>query len=393
MNIQSKNIFECNIGLEKESLRVDEDGRFAQTDHPFLGNVNIDRDFCENQVEIITDPSGSARQAYLQIKQLHNFVIKELKKQGEYLWLFSNPPYFESDDEIPVAHFTGSLSYKEKYREYLANKYGKRKMLYSGIHYNFSFGDNLLKELFSQSGESDFFKFSNLLYLRLAKQIVHFSWLIVYLTAASPVFDRSFFERDAEKYLNEFSSARCSEIGYRNQFIPVLEYTDLSSYIKSIKHYVKTKQIIVESELYYPVRLKSSGANSLVTLGETGVNHIELRMFDLNPLSEAGIFEEDIAFIHLLLIFLSAKEDFVFSEKMQMESILKMYASAHFNDEEIKYEALSVLEEMNEFFGNDMPQEYKDAIKFQFEKIRFPERRYAFQIRKFFGEDFTKKGL
>ena len=62
------NIFECNIGLEKESLRIDKNGRLAQTEHPFLGNPNIDRDFCENQVEIITNPAGSPHDAYLEIK-------------------------------------------------------------------------------------------------------------------------------------------------------------------------------------------------------------------------------------------------------------------------------------------------------------------------------------
>lgn len=321
-----KHIFDCKIGLEKESLRIDENGRFAQTEHPFLGNLNIDRDFCENQVEIITNPADSPKEAYNEIRRLHRFVVESLKEKGEYLWLFSNPPYFESEDEIPVAHFTGSLSYKEKYREYLAKKYGKRKMLYSGIHYNFSFGEKLLKELFNESGNTDYFDFVNSLYIRLAKQAVSYSWLIVYLTAASPVFDKSFFAADAEKHIDIYASLRCSEIGYNNHFIPILDYTDLDCYIKSIERYVEHKKIIVPSELYYPVRLKSNGANSLVTLGETGVGHIELRMLDLNPLSDTGIFEEDITFIHLLLLYLAGKEDFEFTDNMQVQAIKKCIA-------------------------------------------------------------------
>lgn len=386
-------LFDCKIGLEKESLRIDKSGRLAQTRHLFLGNPNIDRDFCENQVEIITNPAGSPHDAYLEIKKLHQYVIKELIRQGEYLWLFSNPPYFENDDEIPVAHFTGSLSYKAKYRRYLATKYGKRKMLYSGIHYNFSFGENLLKELFKNSGEKDYFTFVNSLYLHLAKWVVRYSWLIVFLTAASPLFDESFFVNKKDKHLNRYASARCSEIGYNNHFIPVIDYNNISSYIKSIEHYVENGDIIVPSELYYPVRLKSSGVNSLVTLGETGVNHIELRMLDLNPLSEAGIFEEDIAFIHLLLLYLSNQQDFEFTNEMQTEAVKKMYCAALYDNDEFADEAAAIIDKINNYFKGSLPEYYENALKYQSEKIANPEKRYAVKIRKQFGNSFSLKGF
>ena len=386
-------LFECEIGLEKESLRVDKNGRFAQTEHPFLGNPNIDRDFCENQVEIITTPMNSAKAAYDEIKRIRFFVQKELKKQEEYLWLFSNPPYFENEEEIPVAHFTGSLSHKEKYRRYLAEKYGKRKMLYSGIHYNFSFGSNLLNDLFRQSGEKDFQAFVDALYLELSKKVVNYSWLIVYLTAASPFFDSSFFTENAEAYLNRYASARCSEIGYRNHFIPILDYTDMKHYIASYKRYISNKEIISESELYYPVRLKPKGANSLITLEETGVNHIEFRMLDLNPLSEAGIFEEDIAFIHMLLIYLLAKEDFKFTPQDQKAAIERMHKAALYDDSDIKQPALEVLEDMLEFFEDKQNKDYADVINYQIKKITDSSNRYAEIIRKQFGDDYNQKGL
>ena len=386
-------LFDCKIGLEKESLRIDKSGRLAQTRHPFLGNPNIDRDFCENQVEIITNPAGSPHDAYLEIKKLHQYVIKELSRQGEYLWLFSNPPYFENDDEIPVAHFTGSLSYKEKYRRYLATKYGKRKMLYSGIHYNFSFGENLLKELFKNSGEKDYFTFVNSLYLHLAKWVVRYSWLIVFLTAASPLLDESFFVNEKDKPLNRYASARCSEIGYNNHFIPVIDYNNLSSYIKSIEHYVENGDIIVPSELYYPVRLKSSSVNSLVTLGETGVNHIELRMLDLNPLSEAGIFEEDIAFIHLLLLYLSNQQDFEFTNEMQTEAVKKMYCASLYDNDGFADEAAAIIDKIKNYFKGSLPEYYEKALTYQSEKIANSEKRYAVKIRKQFGNNFSLKGF
>lgn len=387
------NIFECNIGLEKESLRIDKNGRLAQTDHPFLGNPNIDRDFCENQVEIITNPAGGPHNAYLEIKKMHQYVIQELKKQNEYLWLFSNPPFFESDDEIPVAHFTGSLSYKEKYRRYLATKYGKRKMLYSGIHYNFSFGESLLKDMFEISGETDYTTHKNALYLRIAKWFVHYSWLIVFLMAASPMFDESFFMDEEKEHINRYASARCSEIGYNNPFIPLIDYSSLETYIKSIEGYVNRKEIIVESELYYPVRLKSAGANSLVTLAETGVNHIELRMLDLNPLSEAGIFEEDIAFIHLLFIYFSNQQDFEFTDEMQIDAIKKMYRAALYDNNEFANEAVAVIKDIRNYFKGSLPNYYENALNYQSKKITKPDNRYAVKIRKQFDNSFSQRAF
>ena len=43
-----------NFGLERETLRITEDGFLSQTPHPFAGDANIVRDFSENQVEINT---------------------------------------------------------------------------------------------------------------------------------------------------------------------------------------------------------------------------------------------------------------------------------------------------------------------------------------------------
>ena len=48
------NMYSATFGIEKESLRVTENGCLSHTKHPFHGKSNIDRDFCENQVEIIT---------------------------------------------------------------------------------------------------------------------------------------------------------------------------------------------------------------------------------------------------------------------------------------------------------------------------------------------------
>lgn len=48
-----KDIFEGYFGLERETFRVDGANRFASPPHMFKDD-HLSRDFCENQLEIIT---------------------------------------------------------------------------------------------------------------------------------------------------------------------------------------------------------------------------------------------------------------------------------------------------------------------------------------------------
>ena len=196
----------AEFGIERESLRVTADGKLAQTEHPFVGNPHIDRDFCENQVEIIGDVYCDPSDLNRQLVSLLDKVDAELVKNNERLWAFSNPPHFDSEDEIPVARFHGAQRGKSEYRHYLAEKYGKKKMLFSGIHLNLSFTDQLLKTAFLYGNYPDFTEFKNSFYLRLSKRLTQYAWLAVYLTAASPVADAS-LGIDS----NVYSSIRCSE--------------------------------------------------------------------------------------------------------------------------------------------------------------------------------------
>ena len=169
-----KNMYKGSFGIEKESLRVKTDGFLSHTPHPFGHNKHIDRDFCENQIEIVTDVFDDTGSVYSQLSALHNTVVQKLKRletESEILWMFSNPPYVNGESDIPIASFKGSLKGKEIYRKYLAEKYGKKKMLFSGIHFNFSFADELLDCGFKDSKINSFTDYKNNLYLELAKKI------------------------------------------------------------------------------------------------------------------------------------------------------------------------------------------------------------------------------
>lgn len=98
-------------------------------------------------------------------------TLLHLKTGKELMWPFSNPPYVLGEKDIPIASYEGVLRGKELYREYLAGKYGKRKMLFSGIHFNFSFSEKILEEGYRNSTFASLQEYKNQIYLELAKKL------------------------------------------------------------------------------------------------------------------------------------------------------------------------------------------------------------------------------
>lgn len=356
-----------NFGIERETLRIDSHGRLALTPHPFGNDEHITRDFCENQVELVTPVAKSIDEALGYLEDLDEKTRKALADIGESIWLYSNPPHFENEDDIPIADFTGDHSSKRAYREVLQQKYGKKLMLFSGIHFNFSFTDELLNEL--NTDNKDFQTFKNELYLRLYKQLMVHSYLLVLLTASSPYYDAS-LDKDGKSgiIMSEYSSLRNSVRGYWNKFLPILDHRNLKTFTGSIKKHIVTGSLYSASELYLPVRLKPKGVNTLESLAENGVDHIELRMFDLNPSAPLGIDGRDLEFAHLLILYLLSRPDFDFTPELQEKAVKAHKNAALLNPEaELLERAESVIEEMEKYFGDN--EKAAEIISFEKEKI------------------------
>lgn len=397
-----------NFGLEKESLRVDGEGFLSHTNHPFPNDDHIVRDFCENQTEINTSVAKTAAEAVGALREYDRQIQKTLKclPEREYLWPFSNPPYIRNEADIPVARFYGSQASKTEYREYLPDRYGRYKMTLSGIHVNYSFDDTLLREDFALSGEADFDEYKNQLYVALAEKTAAYGWILVAVTAASPLLDSSFVEKgkfDTDTF-NGMASTRCSEIGYWNYFAPIFDYSNIRAYADSIQRYVDDGLLRFPTELYYPVRLKPQGQNNLNTLREQGVDHIELRMFDLNPLAPSGIEERDLIFAQLFLVWLASTPQEEFPVKAQVQAVQNFKNAAHYDLKTVKIvppngqvcsvtdAALNVLDRMEEFYRG-FPQEVQAVLAFEREKFIDGDNRYAWKIRRTFDGGFVKKGM
>ncbi len=356
-----------NFGLERETLRIDKNGCLAKTPHPFGLDEHITRDFCENQIELVTPVCKNIDDVIEALGELDTRTNEVLKKNNEKLWLYSNPPHFESEDDIPIAVFEGMLSAKSDYRMALQMRYGKRLMLLSGIHFNFSFSDDFLAELSGGKNADRLFK--DTLYLRLYKQLMTHSFLLVLLTSASAYYDKSFDSDGTDGVvIGEYSSIRNSERGYFNLFTPVLDHSSVSDFCSSLDEYIRKGMLFSVSELYLPIRLKPKGENSLSALRESGVDHIELRMFDLNPKAPLGIDENDLKFAYLLIMYLLTLPDFEFTEELQREAVKKHKAAALLNtNPELLKIAENIINSMKKYFSDD--EDALNIINYELSKL------------------------
>lgn len=408
-----KLLLQGNIGLEKENLRVDENGNMAQTRDPFSQDPHIVRDFCENQVEINTEVFDSVEGAMNDLAGRTQQIKATLRslQQPEYLWPFSNPPYIKNEQDIPIAQFEGEDADKTEYRKYLAERYGRYKMTLSGIHVNYSFAEELLVKDYEVAVNRNattlsFQEYVDQLYLNLAEYVVAYGWVITALTAASPLMDGSYVEKklyDVDIFPG-MASVRCGELGYWNFFTPILKYDSVAAYADSIRYYVEHNWIKYPSELYYPVRLKPKGKNTLENLEAHGIDHIELRMVDLNPLEPAGLNIKDVTFAKLFLIWLASFPGRHLKEHEQIQAVQNYKNAAHYDLKTVNIVTPScgtssvvragkkLLAKMREFY-KEYPAEIQEVLAFEEEKLEIPEKRYAWIVRKDYADGYVKKGM
>ena len=390
--------FEGNFGLEREALRVTSEGRMALTPHPFPpDHPRIVRDFCENQTEINTRVWPTEAEAVAELRALNDETLRTILHAREYLWPFSNPPPLHGEEDVVPARFVGALSGKASYRDYLATKYGRYLMTFCGIHVNFSFGERLL----AASGVD-----KNGLYLHVAAGSVLWGWIVVALTAASPVADSSLFLLDGGggDTFTGFASVRCGDLGYWNHFTPVNDFSSVDAYAEAVQQYVRRGLIAAPSELYYPVRLKPRGANRLETLVSKGIDHIELRCVDLNPFAGGLVDARDVTFIKLFFLWCAARPAAYLTERDQVQAVRNFKNAARYDIDaarvllpngmsaSVRETGLRLLASMEGFFAG-FPSEVTGILAYERGKLEHLESRYAALVQERLSGTFAEKGL
>jgi len=335
----------CNFGIEKENVRVDSSGHLAMTKHPKifgnkLKNPYITTDFSESQIEMITPSMDTIEETYSFLDSLHDIVSLELK--DEYLWPQSTPPSLPDEDDIPVSTFEESCegNRAQKYRDYLSQKYGKQKQLLSGIHYNFSFKDEFLDLLYNESEISDFKLFKDDIYLKISRNFFKYRWILIYLFGANPSIHGTYSRKcvdmldevapDSFSYTsgNSFRNGMC---GYKNKEVFNISYDSREKYVEDIKTLISQKKLISEKEYYSPIRLKAKdNSNLLKSIEKDGIEYLEVRLLDLNPMVKTGISIDQLYFVHLFLLFCLFTEEDTLVEREMWEGNKNHNLVAHY---------------------------------------------------------------
>lgn len=400
-----KELLKANIGIEREGLRVNENGILSKENHPSvfgdkLKNPYITTDFSESQVELITPTFKSSEDTYNFLNNLYDISVLEMK--DEYLWPQSMPCIIPKDESIiKIASFNDSIEGIEArvYRENLVKKYGRKKQLISGIHYNFSFDEDIIKKLFKNTNTNEDYKtFKNNLYLKVTRNYLRYSWLIIYLLGSSSIVHESYIEKDSdlEKISKDsFSnvgavSYRNGEDGYKNNVDLFPDYYSVKGYVDSINKWVDKKYIQSHKELYSKVRLKAKDKKDLLnSLLKDGIYYLEYRNIDINPFDKCGISLKDLTFLQLFNLFLLIKEESDYKlwqeEALFNQRAISKYGNKDINlkldGEEISKEkwALEILKEI-ELINNELSLGKDDVITYEVNKIKDYKLTYSYKI-------------
>ncbi len=349
---KGKLLIQGQFGVEKESQRITSSGDLALTQHPTAfgdktQNPRITADFSESQIEMITPTFKSVDDVFYELNNINNEVENGIGE--ELLWPLSMPPKLPIEDDIPIAKFADTETGRnlQTYRNGLALRYGKKMQMISGIHYNFSFGDEMLEHLFTEFGYGmDMRTFTDKMHFSLTRNFLRYRWILIYLFGASPFSHPTYHSvikneiniikqschdcTDIIENFNQYAtSLRVSRFGYSNALKHDynIYFNSLEEYSTKIRTMLKTKNenysnlgiyenglqiqlneniLQKESEFYSSIRLKQSiykGETQLDALEKRGVNHVEIRILDLNPFEKLGLTIEQMNFLQIFMLF------------------------------------------------------------------------------------------
>lgn len=341
---------QCLHGIERECLRIDNDGQLAMTPHPralgsALTHPKITTDYSEALLEFITGTETDPARTLDELDAIHRYTYSRL--DSEFLWSPSMPGLLPEEAQIPIAEYGSSNIGRLKYvyRQGLALRYGKTMQCIAGIHYNFSLPEALWSVL--QADEQDgrsLQDYQSWRYIALIRNFRRYSWLLMYLFGASPALDASFMRGrthqleqfdDETLYLPYATSLRMSDLGYQSNAQAGLTpcYDDLPSYTSSLHKAVSTPYpeyaalgtkdaegnwqqlntniLQIENEYYSnirPKRVTGTGERPLHALRARGIQYIEVRCLDINPFLPLGIDLGEARFLDAFLLFCALQQ-------------------------------------------------------------------------------------
>ena len=279
--LSADEILKGSFGIEWESLRAYSDGKLSLTPHPEvfgdkLKNPLITTDFSESQIEIITPTFDSIDEAFNVFSLLADLVNASLP-DDEYLWFQSIPCILPYTEKIPIARYGQEGEASEKYPIELAKKYGFKKQMISGVHFNFSLGCSI--------GLHDSF----------SKDCIH-------LMDARDMY--------GSYYSTKGPSFRNSSCGYKNLKDLRPSYESVEAFTRDVQSFIDAGDLSEAKELYTQIRLKPKDPSDMLnSLKDDGIEYVEIRTLDINPFYKCGLIRHDMEFLHLFLIYMLIKNE------------------------------------------------------------------------------------
>lgn len=336
-------------GVEREALRITEQGKLATTPHPqqlgsALKHPLITTDYAETLLEFITPVATDVEVTLQQLADVHKRTYQVIG--DELLWPLSMPCFVGSPEEIVIAQYGSSHTGRMKtlYRQGLTHRYGGGMQIIAGVHFNFSLPQTVFEHLATYHGSVADQHFVSNQYFQLIRNYKRICWVIPYLFGASPAICKSFLQQTVANiefeslgkgtvYRPYGTSLRMSDLGYTNKEQADLKitYNSLSEYVKGLRRAVTTEStqfskigvkvdgeyrqlnsniLQIENEFYAtirPKRVTRPGETPTQALERGGVEYVEIRALDVNPFSPVGISDEQIRFLDLLLLYCAFK--------------------------------------------------------------------------------------
>lgn len=314
------------IGVEVEKHRVTQNQSLSLK--PFPENLSRDiqpyvkREFCTAQLEFTLPHSADPDLNVNLIGAVIKEVAQQLKPE-EQIWHYSCPPQIPCPlEEVPISQVPEESN---EYRRQSVLKHDVRRLLNNGTHINFSFSQEaiayLMRELHFATRDD--------LYLQIAQYFMINRWLLTYLFGATPFADQDYF--DQYHLCGPVRSIRSSSLGFPNETRG--DYRSVRHYIAAIDQAVANGELLQPREYYESVRLKSGNSKDPNRILKYGITHLELRTFDLNPLTISAVTPEQIRFIQLLALY------FAYQPRLSGSQIQQLLAVAAEMNEQVALEA------------------------------------------------------
>lgn len=378
-------MFACRFGLEVKKHRVLTNGRASRYPYPVnlrsrRHNLYLNSGFTDDMLDFETEPVVGSKRAVRHLKALEQIMIAQLH-EDERLWPLSMAPapLYQNDLEFLETDF--SKPWDQANHDYLGKKYGIAQEILGDVHVNFSLDNDLVKELYQRfytdryTSQTDF---QNHLYFKLAQSFYLYQWLFTYLFGASPVTEDmpQSFPDDLQLPVR---SLRCSNYGDDNLATEQVTYASLEEHFEQLQRYIDNGNFYSLKEFFGPVRMRrhNHDNNDLMGILKNGINYLEFRNFDLDPLSRTGISDDTINFLELLLLdsLVSPLPDDLANRLVEARKLNNEVALQKAKDETdwMKQAANELMLELQKFVEDfNAPREYRMALTFAQRRIDDP---------------------